>query len=187
MINVKFIPYFFLLLVFACGACHSNSNIVAESAKPNESSPSMRVSAYHRTLSKSDFIGANRFYSKRVLAIKLNDREIKGCKKPEDCLTAANRISGFEVVMAGGQSKVLKEIPTTDANRTSVITVPPFPLSGSLRYELIREDNDWYIDKAFWENGEVIAGFEEKTSSEGRAGGIGDAPMKGGMPGVARR
>lgn len=108
--------------------------------------------------------------------MKLNNREPKGCKKAEDCLTAANRIAGFEVSIAGGQSKTLKETQTSDANRTRVLTIPPFPLSVNIIYELIREDGEWYLDKAFYENGEIIAGFEEVLLKEGKISISGVSP-----------
>jgi hypothetical protein len=168
MINVKFILLISIISIFICAACNSNSPVKAQNNKSCQMSPSERVSQYQGKILKSDFVGVNRFYSKRVLQMKLNNREPKDCKKAEDCLTAANRIAGFEVSIAGGESKTLKETPTSDSNRIRVLTVPPFPLSVKIIYELVREDDDWYIDKAFWENGKLIAGFEEVPLTEGK-------------------
>ncbi|MBK8812712.1 MAG: hypothetical protein IPN69_18545 [Acidobacteria bacterium] len=167
MINVRFIFCVSLLSVFICGACNSNLNVEGQNDKSCQASPSERVSQYQSKILQSDFVGVNRYYSKRVLQMKLNNREPKGCKNADDCLTAANRIAGFEVSIAGGQSKTLKEIPTSDVNRTRVLTIPPYPLSVNIIYELVREDGDWYFDKAFYENGEPIAGFEDAPLAEG--------------------
>ncbi|HLM03268.1 MAG TPA: hypothetical protein VK400_19605 [Pyrinomonadaceae bacterium] len=171
MINTKFILFVSLLSAFLCGACSSNPAVEAQNSKSCEASPSERVSQYQSKLVQSDFVGINRYYSKRVLQTKLNNREPEGCKKAEDCLTAASRIAGFEVSVADGESKILKEISTPGTNRTKVETVPLVPSGVKIIYELVQEDGDWYIDKAFWENGELIRGFEDAPLKEVKTGG----------------
>lgn len=176
MINAKLILCVTLLSAFICGACSNNKTVEAQNNKSCEASPIERVSEYQSKLLQSDFVGVNRLYSNRVLQMKLNNREPKGCKKAEDCLTAANRIAGFEVSIAGGESKTLKETQTSDANRMRVETVPPFPLSVKIIYELVREDGDWYVDKVFYENGELIAGFEDAPETELKIGVVKTVP-----------
>lgn len=163
---------FFSFLLFICNSCSSNLKVEGGNDKSCHASPSERVLEYHTKLLQNDFVGANRLYSKRVLAIKLDNRKLEECKKTEDCLTARDRIRGFEVTIASGQSKILKENQTSETDRVEVLTDPPFPLSVNISYELIHEDGEWFIDKVLWENATVIPGFEYRVTPGTKVGDI---------------
>ena len=73
-------------------------------------------------------------------------------------------IEARDLSFGGGESGYVTRSgrgSATDADRVQVLTTGSLPYSVKIRYELVREDGNWYVDKAFWENGKIFPGFEQ--------------------------
>ena len=118
----------------------------AAEARKREESPSGRVLAYHQNL-KRDEPTVLRFYSALALIARTDESE-----------PASLSILSFEeTVGLYDHVKVLEERLAEGAKESLVIAQAD---SAVLRYELVREDGEWYIARVSWGDGTVVKGFD---------------------------